>query len=492
MAYMLSDAQATLLITHSALPELEFTGTRVLVDTVADVQAISGRPATAPQTAVRPDNLIYVIYTSGSTGLPKGVSLTHANVVRLFSATREQVRFSAEDVWALFHSYAFDVSVWEMWGALLHGGRLVVVPPTVSRSPYDMLELLVRERVSVLCQTPSAFRSLAALAGEADTQVDGLALRKVIFAGERLDMSELEPWTARFGIGRPTLVNMYGPTEITVYATYHRVGDRDLANPTRSVIGHRISDLTIHLLDRDGHPVPAGVPGEMHIGGPGLARGYLRRPELSAEKFVPNPFGPAGSRLYRTGDLARFLPDGSIEFLGRIDKQVKVRGYRIELGEIEAGLREHARVRDVVVTVRENESGEKSLVGYVVPTDGATVDGTSLRAHLAATLPDYMVPAAFVALEAIPLNGSGKVDLRALPAPDLAAFAAERYVAPRTPVEERLAAVWSQVLGLERVGVEDSFFDLGGDSIRAVRLVGALRAAGYDVSIPDVFRLKTV
>ncbi|MEV0194812.1 amino acid adenylation domain-containing protein, partial [Kitasatospora purpeofusca] len=490
LAYMLADAQAPILVTHSALPELEFDGTRVLLD--RDAETIAARPATAPLTAVRPDNLIYVIYTSGSTGLPKGVCLTHANVARLFTATREQIEFSAGDVWALFHSYAFDVSVWEMWGALLHGARLVVVPPTVGRSPQDMLDLLVRERVSVLCQTPSAFRSLAALAGDAGAAVDGLALRAVIFAGERLDMSELEPWTARFGVRRPALVNMYGPTEITVYATYHRIGDHDLAHPGRSVIGHRLSDLTIHLLDADGQLVPVGVPGEMHIGGPGLAQGYLRRAELTAEKFVPNPFGAAGTRLYRTGDLARFLPDGSIDFLGRIDKQVKVRGYRIELGEIEARLREHALVRDVVVAVRESEAGEKSLVAYIVPADGAALDTAALRTHLAQALPEYMVPAAFVELAAVPLNGSGKVDHRALPAPDLAAFAGAAFVAPRTPVEERLAAVWAEVLGLPQVGVEDSFFDLGGDSIRAVRLVGALRAAGFDVSIPDVFQLKTV
>ncbi|WP_037821145.1 non-ribosomal peptide synthetase, partial [Streptomyces sp. NRRL B-3229] len=446
LAYMLADAGASLLVSSvSALPEVEFTGTRVLVD--ADASAIAARPSTAPQTAVRPDNLIYVIYTSGSTGLPKGVSLTHANVVRLFASTREQFPCTADDVWTLFHSYAFDWSVWEMWGALLHGGRLVVVPPQVSRSPQDMLDLLVRERVTVLCQTPSAFRSLAALAGDGDPRVDELALRAVIFGGERLDMSELQPWTDRVGASRPALINMYGITETTVHATYHRVTDTDLTHPAHSPVGSPLTDLTIHLLDADGQLVPVGVPGEIHVGGPGLARGYLGRPGLTAERFVPNPFGPAGSRLYRSGDLARRLPDGTLESLGRIDKQVKVRGYRIELGEIEARLREHARVRDVVVAVRElgsgAGSGEKSLVGYVVVTDGGAIDNADLRVHLAAALPDYMVPAAFVTLDAIPLTVNGKVDHRALPAPDLAAFAAERYVAPRTPVEERLAAVWS-------------------------------------------------
>ncbi|MER6401285.1 amino acid adenylation domain-containing protein, partial [Kitasatospora sp. NPDC001603] len=491
LAYMLADAKADLLVTHSALDELEFTGTRVFVD--AHAAEIAARPATAPVTDVRPDNLIYVIYTSGSTGLPKGVSLTHANVARLFTTTREQLAFSADDVWALFHSYAFDVSVWEMWGALLHGARLVVVPPTVSRSPHDLIDLLVRERVSVLCQTPSAFRALSGLAEQDDPRVDRLALRTVIFAGERLDMAELRSWAARKGTERPALVNMYGPTEITVYATHHVITADEVATSHRSNIGHALGDLSIHLLDTAGHPVPVGVPGEMHIGGPGLARGYLDRPGLTAERFVPDPFGAPGSRLYRTGDLVLRLPDGAIDFLGRIDGQIKIRGYRVELGEIEAALAACAGVRQAVVTVRENAAGEKSLVGYVVTgTAGAGADTAALRAALAVTLPEYMVPAAFVALDALPLSNSGKLDRRALPAPDLDAFSTGGYTAPRTPVEERLAAVWAEVLGLSEVGVEDSFFDLGGDSIRAVRLVGALRAAGYDVSIRDVFDHRTV
>ncbi|MEU7607639.1 non-ribosomal peptide synthetase, partial [Streptomyces sp. NPDC041003] len=417
---------------------------------------------------------------------PKGVSLTHANVTRLFASTGRQFAFSSDDVWTLFHSYAFDWSVWEMWGALLHGGRLVVVPPTVSRSPHDFLDLLVEEQVTMVGQTPSAFRALAALAAEGDPRVDELALRTVIFGGERLDMSELLPWTGRMGTQRPALVNMYGITETTVHATHHRVTDRDLDAPAQSPIGSPLGDMVIHLLDAEGRLVPVGVPGEIHVGGPALARGYLGRAGLTAEKFVPNPFGPVGSRLYRSGDLARRLPDGTLESLGRIDKQVKVRGYRIELGEIEARLRERSEIRDVLVTVREGDDGQRILVGYLVGTPDTPLDTVAIRSHLAEALPDYMVPAAFVTLDAIPLTVNGKADLRALPAPALEAFTSERFVAPRTPVEERLAAVWCEVLGLERVGVEGSFFDLGGDSIRAVRLVGALRAAGYDVSIPDV------
>ncbi|MEV0537302.1 amino acid adenylation domain-containing protein, partial [Kitasatospora sp. NPDC050463] len=492
LAYMLADAKADLLVTHSALAELEFTGTRVLVDTHQG--EIAGRPATAPVTDVRPDNLIYVIYTSGSTGLPKGVSLTHANVARLFTTTREQLAFGADDVWALFHSYAFDVSVWEMWGALLHGARLVVVPPVVSRSPHDLIELLVRERVSVLCQTPSAFRALSGLAEQDDPRVDELALRAVIFAGERLDTADLRAWTARKGAERPALVNMYGPTEITVYATHHVITADEVATSHRSNIGHSLADLRIHLLDAAGHPVPVGVPGEMYIGGPGVARGYLDRPGLTAERFVPDPFGAPGSRLYRTGDLVLRLPDGDIDFLGRIDGQVKIRGYRVELGEIESALATCPGVRQAVVTVRENAAGERSLVGYVVTgAAGAGADTAALRAALAVTLPEYMVPAAFVALDAVPLSNSGKIDRRALPAPDLDAFTTSGgHTAPRTPLEERLAAIWAEVLGLPQVGVEDSFFDLGGDSIRAVRLVGAMREAGYDVSIRDVFDHRTV
>ncbi|MFF2548114.1 amino acid adenylation domain-containing protein [Kitasatospora sp. NPDC058063] len=468
-----------------------FDGRIVLLDGDSREQ-IATRPATAPATTVTPDNLIYVIYTSGSTGKPKGVSLTHANVLRLYSATREQFAFGADDVFTQAHSYAFDVSVWEMWGALLHGGRVVVVPTDVNRSPGELLDLLVAEQVTVMLQTPTGFRALAALAGDGDPRIDQLDLRLVGFGGEKLETSELQPWVDRMGLDRPALVNLYGPTETTMHCAYHRIGAEDIRRPSRSNIGRPLRDLSVHLLDAHGRLVPVGVPGEIHVGGPALALGYLDRPEMTAEKFVPNPFGPAGSRLYRTGDLARRLPDGSLDFLGRVDTQVKIRGYRIELGEIETALRRHPAVRAAVVTVIEGAQGAKQLVGYYVPQQGAAPAAAQLREHLAADLPAYMVPTAFVAIDAIPLTSNGKLDHRALPAPDQASFATVEHVAPRTPVEERLAVIWSDVLGVARVGVEDSFFDLGGDSIRAVRLVGALRTAGYDVSIRDVFESRTI
>ncbi|MFF1909959.1 amino acid adenylation domain-containing protein, partial [Kitasatospora sp. NPDC058218] len=461
------------------------------IDTHQD--EIAAHPATAPATDVRPDNQIYVIYTSGSTGQPKGVSLTHTNVARLFTATRENYHFGPTDVWPLFHSYAFDVSVWEMWGALLHGGRLVIVPRHTSRSPHEMLDLLVTEQATILCQTPSAFRTLTQLATDGDPRIDELSLRAVVFAGERLEMTELRPWTDRVGTRNTALVNMYGITETTVHSTYHRITDHDVTRTAHSPVGSPMDDTAIHILDPHGHLVPTGVPGEIHVTGPAVARGYLNRPELTAERFVPNPHGPAGSRLYRSGDLALRQPDGTLESLGRIDKQVKIRGYRIELGEIEAALTQLPTIRQTVVTVRDNgNNGEKMLVAYLVPTANTTVDTTELRAHLTTSLPEYMVPAAFVTLDTIPLTTNGKADTRALPAPDLDAFTTTRHTAPRTPVEERLAAIWADVLGLPQVGVQDSFFDLGGDSIRAVRLVGALRAAGHDITIPDIFQQRTI
>ncbi|MEU9482032.1 condensation domain-containing protein, partial [Streptomyces sp. NPDC048191] len=374
----------------------------------------------------------------------------------------------------------------------MHGGRVVVVPREVAQSPDEFLDLLVRERVSVLSQTPSAFRSLVGAAADGDPRVGELGLRAVIFAGEKLEVGDLQPWVSRLGLGRTALVNMYGITETTVHSTYHRLTKRDFAEGAGNPIGRPLSDLSIHLLDSYGNLVPVGVPGEMYVGGPGVARGYLGRPALTAERFVPDPFGPAGSRLYRSGDLARRREDGSLEFLGRMDDQVKIRGYRIELGEIETALSGQVGIRDAVVIVREDTPGDKRLVAYYVPAPGATVDLSAVRSELGLSLPEYMVPAAFVELEALPLTPNGKLDKRALPAPEQDAFARGTYVAPRDETEARIAAVWSEVLGLDAVSVEDSFFDLGGDSIRAVSLVGALRVAGIDTTMQEVFAARTV
>ncbi|MEU6095299.1 amino acid adenylation domain-containing protein, partial [Streptomyces sp. NPDC047079] len=341
-------------------------------------------------------------------------------------------------------------------------------------------------------QTPSAFRSLVSAAAVGDERIGRLALRSVIFAGEKLEIGELTPWTERWGLGRVALVNMYGITETTVHTTYHRLTRRDFDQGAGNPIGRPLSDLTIHLLDADGHLVPDGTRGEIHVGGPGVARGYLGRPELTAERFVPDPFGPPGSRLYRSGDLARRRPDGSLDFLGRADDQVKIRGYRIELGEIATALTAHPGVREAVVIAREDTGGGPSLVAYVVPSGEQDLDPAQVRGLLARDLPDYMIPAAYQEIERIPLTANGKLDRRALPAPDRTAYARSHYVAPRTSLEQRVADLWRDVLGADRVGVQDRFFDLGGDSVKAVAVVGRMREAGHDVTARDMLEHQTI
>ncbi|MFF7958339.1 amino acid adenylation domain-containing protein [Streptomyces rubiginosohelvolus] len=495
IGYVLADAGVEVTVSTTGfeglLAEGGFGGEVVALD--RDAAVLEGRSAENPEVVSGPDNAVYVIYTSGSTGRPKGVTLTHANVVRLMRTAQEHYSFDATDVYSLFHSFAFDVSVFEMWGALLNGGRLVVVGQDVARSPEDFLDLLVEQRVTVLSQTPTAFRGLVAAARDGDPRIDRLALRHVVFAGEKLEFRDLRPWTDRLGLDAPALVNMYGITETTVHTTFYRVTEDDLEAVAGNPVGEPLSDLHVHLLDDMGRLVPIGVPGEIHVGGPGVARGYRGRPGLTAERFVPDPFGPAGARLYRSGDLARRRPDGTLDYLGRIDHQVKVRGYRIELGEIEAALTNHPDVREAVVVVREDTPGDKRLVAYLVPVHDEAAPGvTGLRELLGRDLPEYMIPVAFVTLDALPLTTNGKLDRRALPAPGTDSFLQGAYVAPRTPIEERVAAVWATALEVDRVGMHDSFFDLGGDSIRAVALVGALRAEGIDLSVRDVFDRRSV
>ncbi|MBD0844768.1 non-ribosomal peptide synthetase, partial [Streptomyces sp. TRM68416] len=495
LGYVLSDARARIVVTTrelaAGLAEV-YDGTLVVLDDARTAAELARLSAENLSRAAAPDNVIYTIYTSGSTGRPKGVALTHRNVVRLLETAQEHYAFDGNDVWSMAHSYAFDVSVFEMWGALAHGGRLVVVPRAVTRSPEEFLGLLVEQGVTVLSQTPTAFRSLVALTADGDARIDALSLRAVIFAGEKLEVGDLEPWTTRMGLDGVALVNMYGITETTVHTTYHRIDAEDVANPLISRVGHPLADLAVYLLDGQGQPVPVGVPGEMYVAGPGVARGYLGRPALTAERFVPDPWGVAGSRMYRSGDVARRRADGGLEVLGRIDDQVKIRGFRIELGEITAALLKDAAVRQAVTVVREDSPGDKRLVAYLVPAEGSAVEPRALREALAQELPDYMIPVAFVELEAIPLTTNGKLDKKNLPAPDVQSVDVDSYVAPRTPDEERMAAVWAVALGMERVGVEDDFFQLGGDSIRAVGLVGALRSAGFEVGVLDVFSHTTI
>ncbi len=483
LEFMLADAAAPVLLTQRHL------AVRLPAKHKAALVAFEDIAPTAPRISQNgaPSDLCYVLYTSGSTGKPKGCCISHHNVVRLFTATEHWFDFSREDVWTLFHSTAFDFSVWEIWGALLHGGKLVVVPFETSRSPEQFHQLLVRERVTFLNQTPAAFRQLIA-ADAASPRSRELALRTVVFGGEALEMQSLRPWFERHGDRKPQLVNMYGITETTVHVTYRPLSASDLQRG--SVIGEPIPDLSITIFDPQLRPVPIGVPGELFVGGKGLAREYLGRPELTAQRFIENPFVP-GTRLYRTGDLARWLPNRDIEYLGRIDQQVKIRGFRIELGEIESHLLTHPGIREAAVLARDSISG-KQLVAWFVP-EGTAPTAAELRTHLRAFVPDYMVPSAFVPVERMPLTNNGKLDHRALPAP-----AADRreasagYTAPSSDAERALAEIWQRLLKIERVGVHDNFFELGGDSILSILVVTQARQRGLSITPKQVFDHPTI
>ncbi|MFB6893591.1 amino acid adenylation domain-containing protein [Kitasatospora sp. NPDC056327] len=497
LAYMLADAAPAALLTDTATaPRLPGHSVPQLLVDGGEQDAFPAVPLTQQERTrpLRAEDTAYVIYTSGSTGRPKGVPVTHHNVVRLFSATDHWFGFGAADVWTLFHSYAFDFSVWELWGALLHGGRLVVVPHLVSRDPAAFLDLLARERVTVLNQTPSAFYQLSA----ADRERPGseLALRYVVFGGEALELGRLDDWYERHADDAPTLVNMYGITETTVHVSYIALDRASAAAGTSSTIGVNIPDLRVYVLDPHLQPVPPGVTGEMYVAGAGLARGYLGRPGLSAERFVADPhaglFGERGTRMYRSGDLARRRSDGVLEYFGRADQQVKIRGFRIELGEIEAVLAAHPAVADAAVVVREDTPGDKRLVGYaVLAPEADAVAAEDLRARTAADLPVHMVPSAVVLLERLPLTANGKLDRRALPAPDAPAAGAGRP--PRNPREQQLCELFAEVLGVPAVGVDDDFFALGGHSLLVVRLAGRIRAVlGLEVGIGTLFQAPSV
>src|SRR6476469_6231888 len=463
--HILRDADPVLLVTTSGvqadLPRMDAEVSLLLLDAVEEAAITARQPAgdlhdTQRRSRLRAVNPAYAIYTSGSTGIPKGVVVSHHNVMRLFSATRQWFEFDERDVWTLFHSYAFDFSVWEIWGALLHGGRLVVVPYAVSRSPEEFRGLLVTERVTVLSQTPSAFYPLLRADGDNLEVATQTSLRYVIFGGEALDLRRLRPWYDRHGDTAPMLVNMYGITETTVHVSYLPLDSATTAAATASMIGVGIPDLRVYVLDAWLRPVPPGVTGELYVGGAAVTRGYLNRPGLTAGRFLADPFGAPGTRMCRTGDLARWNLRGQLDYLGRADHQVKIRGFRIELGEIEAALAGHPDVAQAAVITREatrtepDGSDRQRLVAYLVATESITPTTAELRTFLGELLPDYMVPAAFVVLDALPLNANGKLDRRALPAPEWGGDT-EGYVAPRTEVEAVMARIWAEVLGVERV-----------------------------------------
>ncbi|SKD35872.1 non-ribosomal peptide synthetase [Mycobacteroides abscessus] len=466
--FMVSDAGPVAVLTTADLGS-RFEGLDVGVIEIDD-PLIDGQPSSA-LPAPEPDDLAYMTYTSGTTGVPKAVAVTHHNVTQLVDAVRADLPARPGEVWSQWHSLVFDVSVWKIWGALLHGGRLVVVPESVASSPDDLHELLISEKVSVLCQTPSAAGMLSPERLESTT---------LIVAGEACPPELVDRWATS---GR-TMINAYGPTEATIYAAMSGP-----LTPGSGVapIGSPVPGAALFVLDKWLRPAPEGVVGELYVAGNGVAPGYAHRSGLTASRFLACPFGGPGSRMYRTGDLVQWGEDGQLQYLGRADEQVKIRGYRIELGEIQAALARLDGVEQAVVIAREDRPGDKRLVGYIM----GTADPVEARSALAERLPAYMVPAAVVVLDALPLTVNGKLDKRALPAPEYRSVGTD-YRAPSGPVEKILADIYAQVLGVDRVGVDESFFDLGGDSILSMQVVSRARAAGVHCRPRDIFVEQTV
>ncbi|HEX7240513.1 MAG TPA: amino acid adenylation domain-containing protein, partial [Longimicrobiaceae bacterium] len=484
LAYTLADSGAALLVTQGGLVDAlpAFEGEVVRLD--AEREAIAAEPEEAPQSGAGVGNAAYVIYTSGSTGHPKGVVVEHASLAGTLLGTRDTFGFGAGEVMAVLASYAFDIWGFEVFAPLLAGGQVRLL----SRETVRDVEALVEELASV-----EAVHAVPALMREVVARVQAgpgtlARMRRVFVGGDAVAPDLLEQMQGVFPEAQVWV--LYGPTEGTILSSATRL--RRGASYDWQMVGRALPGVGMHVLDWGGNLLPVGVPGELCLAGGGVARGYLGRAEVTAEKFVPDAFGAgAGARLYRTGDRVRRRADGEHEFLGRVDAQVKIRGFRIEPGEIEAVLLGLAGVHEAVVVVREDAPGQKRLAAYVVAREGAELSAAELRARLGERLPEHMVPGAFVVLERLPLNANGKVDRRALPAPEQGAGA--EYVAPRTPVEEVLAGIWEEVLRLERVGAEESFFELGGHSLLATQVISRVRTAfGVEVPLKALFEAPTV
>ncbi|CAQ84769.1 MULTISPECIES: non-ribosomal peptide synthetase [Photorhabdus] len=496
--FMIDDAEPACVITTSEIAQRLTTNTPMLLldDTaliasleMQSVADLSDKERLQPLISAHP---AYIIYTSGSTGVPKGVVVTHHNVMRLLQSTQRWFNFSEADCWTMFHSYAFDFAVWECWGALLNGGRLVIVPWEISRSSTDFLQLLINEKVTVLNQTPSAFQALIHADRETPQLGQNLTLRTVIFGGEALNAHILVEWYQRHDDNAPQLINMYGITETTVHVTYFPLSREIVAQPASSLIGEPIDDLSIYILDEAQCPVPVGFVGEIYVGGAGVAHGYLNRPELTAERFIADPFVDADARMYRTGDLARLRRDGVLDFLGRIDDQVKIRGFRIELGDVAAALNAHPDIMQSEVVVREDEGQQKRLVGYVIAHHGITLESQLIRASLATYLPEAMIPAAIVQLDHFPLTINGKLDRKALPKPiwNSAVVNESKTFSPR---ELSLCCLFAELLGVKNISPEDNFFELGGESLVAMRVIARVRSDfGVEITLRDLFNAPRI
>ncbi|HYE55002.1 MAG TPA: amino acid adenylation domain-containing protein [Chitinophagaceae bacterium] len=478
--YMLSDSGAKISLTTLAEDDVAGYPCRFIH---FDDAGITAQDGSDPVRINQPSDACYIIYTSGTTGNPKGVIVEHGNVVRLLFNDQFQFEFGAEDVWTMFHSHCFDFSVWEMYGALLYGGKLVIIPKMAARDPMQYLRILKDRKVTVLNQTPSAFYNL--IEADKEDEQGVLQLRYVIFGGEALKPLKLRSWFSKYPATK--LVNMFGITETTVHVTYKEIGAYEIEHNI-SNIGKPIPTLSAYIFDKYLNPVPQGVRGELYVGGAGVSRGYLKREALTKERFIANPYDHA-ERLYRTGDLARLMDNGELEYLGRIDHQVKIRGFRIELGEIESQLLKHLQVEDVVVIARTGKDGNASLIAYLVTKGEISIAG--IRAHLSSVLPDYMVPAHIVLLDKIPQTSNGKVNKQLLPDPQLLPETGNAL--PRTALEEELCKIWAEVLQTEKPDIHSNFFTIGGDSMIAIRLVNAItKNTGVRLSIAELFINPTI
>jgi amino acid adenylation domain-containing protein len=485
LAFMLDDAGASTVVMRETLSAgLAHAPCRVLR---LDVEraAIAEQPADDESLRTQPSDLACVMYTSGSTGAPKGVAVPHRAIVRLVRAT-DYMQLGAGDVVAQLSNPAFDAATFEIWGALLNGARIELIPRDTMLAPRALADALKRHSVTTVFLTTALFNQLAREAPAAFS-----ACRDVLFGGEAVDPKAVAAILRDEPPQR--LLHVYGPTETTTFATWHLV--TAVEDAARTVpIGGPIGYTEVYVLDRYGEPVPIGVAGEIHIGGPGLALGYLGQPQLTAERFIPHPFTSSGARLYRTGDRARYRPDGAIEFLGRLDRQVKIRGHRVEPGEVEAALLRLPDVREAVVIVRGDSAEARQMIAYVASATGAHPAPAQLMSELRRSLPQYMLPSAIVVLDALPLNRHGKVDRRALPDPsDIAEGRTGAHAPPRDPLEHMLAGIWEELLGVRNVGVNDSFFDLGGHSLLAAQMMDAVeRACGRSVPLTILFGAATI
>jgi len=479
--FMLTDARVPVLVTRQGIAERLAEGPWRTVAMDTDRAEIAGRPEYPPESGVDADHLSYVIYTSGSTGEPKGVELTHAGLLNLVRWHQDSFVVTPADRATQIASLAFDAAVWELWPYLTAGASVSVPDEETRLSPELLRDWIVTQGITI-CFVPTPLAELVMTLEWPETT----ALRAMLTGGDRLH--NYPPSTLPFAF-----INNYGPAESTVVATSGRVFPTENPDSLPS-IGHPIENIPVYILDADLRSVPVGMEGEMYIGGAGLARGYRNRPDLTAERFIPSPFDPAGGRLYRTGDLARFRPDGGIDFIGRSDGQVKVRGNRIELGEIITVLHRHPAVRTSHVAAREHAPGDVRLVAYIVPTPGYEPTAGELQGFLKIHLPDYMVPATFVRIEALPVTPNGKVDPAALPAPDATnSMREESAAAPRTSIEGLLTEIVAAVLSLEQVGVDDDFFLLGGHSLLGIQLISRIHETfGVELPLLTLFEAPTV